>query len=90
MLTLTLRGLERDGLVKRTVFRRSRPGWTTSSRSRAHVARAHPGAVRLGGRQSDDGASSTNRFDAAEAKREQDARRGEGATGTSASAKVRA
>ncbi len=31
MLTLTLRGLERDGLVTRTIFRPSRRGSTTNS-----------------------------------------------------------
>jgi len=49
-----LAGFERDGLVSAPCSRRSRPGWTTRSPAGAHAARAHPGAVRLGGRQSHD------------------------------------
>ena len=48
MLTLTLRGLERDGLVTRTVFPTSRRGSTMNSRISAAAWRAGEGARQMG------------------------------------------
>ena len=90
MLTLTLRGLERDGLVKRTVFPTIPP--------RVDYELTKQGLTLLGPIQAlsdwaDDNRmtvqAARNRFDAAEAKREQEPRRGEGASGASASARSR-
>jgi DNA-binding HxlR family transcriptional regulator len=88
MLTLTLRGLERDGLVKRTVFPTIPP--------RVDYELTKQGLTLLEPIQAlSDWASdnrmtvqaSRDRFDAAEAKREQEARRSERATGTSVPAR---
>src|ERR1700738_4249605 len=85
MLTLTLRGLERDGLVKRTVFPTIPPrvdyeltkqGLTLLEPIEALSAWADDNRMTA--------QAARDRFDAAEARREQAARRGERATGTSA------
>jgi DNA-binding HxlR family transcriptional regulator len=88
MLTLTLRGLERDGLVKRTMFptipprvdyELTRQGLTLLEPIQALSDWADDNRVTV--------QAARDRFDAAEAKREQGARRGERATGTSAPAR---
>jgi DNA-binding HxlR family transcriptional regulator len=88
MLTLTLRGLERDGLVKRTVFptipprvdyELTRQGLTLLEPIQALSDWADDNRVTV--------QAARDRFDAAEAKRAQGARSGERANGTSASAR---
>ena len=49
MLRVTLRGLERDGLVARTVYPESRPGRSTPYSVRRDTATAHSGVGGLGG-----------------------------------------
>jgi DNA-binding HxlR family transcriptional regulator len=84
-LTLTLRGLERDGLVKRTVFPTIPPrvdyeltkqGLTLLEPIQALSDWADNNRMTV--------QAARDRFDAAEAKREQGPRRGERPTGTSA------
>src|ERR1700729_2951325 len=84
MLTLTLRGLERDGLVKRTMFPTIPPrvdyelttqGLTLLEPIQALADWADDNRVTV--------QAARDRFDAAEAKRERGARRAQRATGTS-------
>ena len=88
MLTLTLRGLERDGLVTRTVFptipprvdyELTRQGLTLLEPIQALSDWASDNRMTV--------QASRDRFDAAEAKREKEARRSERATGTPAPAR---
>jgi DNA-binding HxlR family transcriptional regulator len=88
MLTLTLRGLERDGLVKRTVFPTIPPrvdyeltklGLTLLEPIQALSDWASDNRMTV--------QASRDRFDTAEAKREQEARRSERAAGASAQAR---
>jgi DNA-binding HxlR family transcriptional regulator len=88
MLTLTLRGLERDGLVKRTIFptipprvdyELTRQGFTLLEPIQALSDWADDNRKTI--------QASRDRFDAAEAKRERGAGRAEQATGSSAPAK---